>query len=124
MKEFIYIFRGEMQNEQAFAKLSPEQMQAEMQKWNNWMGDLTQKGKMIGGQPLFPEGKVLMGVSKKITDGPFTEGKDIVGGYMLIKANDIKEAVELSKGCPSLEGPDGSVEIREIMPVPQADKLE
>ena len=97
MKEFMYIFRGDMHNEEAFAKLSPEQMQAELQKWNVWMGDLTQKGKLIGGQPLFPHGKVLKGNSKKITDGPFTEGKDIVGGYLLIHANDFNEAVDLSK---------------------------
>ena len=117
MKEFMYIFRGSVQNEQAFIQLSPEQMQAEMQKWNVWMGDLAQKGKLISGQPLLPQGKVLKGVSKKVTDGPFTEGKDIVGGYLLVKANDLQEAIELSKACPTLEGADGTVEVREIMPL-------
>ena len=119
MKEFMYIFRGAIQNEEAFAQLSPEQMQVEMQKWNTWMGDLTKKGKLIGGQPLLPAGKVIKGVTKKVMDGPFTEGKDIVGGYLLIKANDINEAVVLSNGCPSLDGPDGTVEVREIMPMPE-----
>ncbi len=117
MKEFMYLFRGAMQNEEAFAQLSPEQMQVEMQKWNVWMGELTQKGKLLGGQPLFPNGKVVKGVSRKITDGPFTEGKDIVGGYLLIKANDLNEAVALSYGCPALEGTEGTVEVREIMPM-------
>ena len=85
MKEFMYIFRGSVQNEEAFIQLSPEQMQAEMQKWNVWMGDLAQRGKLISGQPLLPHGKVLKGVSKKITDGPFTEGKDIVGIVEVIR---------------------------------------
>ncbi len=117
MKEFMYIFRGSIQNERDFVNLSPAQMEAEMKKWNKWMGDLAQKGKLISGQPLLPEGKVLKGVSRKVTDGPFTEGKDIVGGYLLIKANDLQDAVELSKGCPTLEGAEGTVEVREIMPV-------
>lgn len=117
MKEFMYLFRGAIQNEEAFARLSPADMQAEMEKWNKWMADLTRKGKLVGGQPLLPQGKVLKGVTKKVTDGPFTEGKDIVGGYLLIKANDFQEAVELSKDCPSLNGPDGTVEVREIMPM-------
>ena len=114
----MYIFRGTRMNEEAFANQSPDQMQAEMEKWNNWMGDLTKKGKLIGGQPLFPHGKVVKGTSKKITDGPYTEGKDIVGGYLLIKANDLAEAVDLSKGCPALTFDDGTVEVREIMPLP------
>ena len=119
MKEFLYIFRGAKLNEEAFANLPPEQMQGEMQKWNTWMGDLAQKGKLVGGQPLFPQGKVLKGLSKKIVDGPFTEGKDIVGGYLLVKANDLHEATELSKGCPILDRADSTVEVREIMPMQQ-----
>jgi hypothetical protein len=117
MKEFMFVFRGSVQNEEVFANQSPEQMQAEMAKWNTWMGTIAQQGKLIGGQPLSPKGKVLKGTSKKLTDGPFIEGKDIVGGYLLIKASDLNEAVEISKGCPSLNSPDGSVEVREIMPV-------
>jgi hypothetical protein len=62
----------------------------------------------------------VKGVSNKILDGPFTEGKDIVGGYLLIKANDMDDALALSKGCPTLDGTDGTVEIREIMPIDQS----
>jgi hypothetical protein len=117
MKEFMLVFRSSVQNEEVFAKQSPEQMQAELAKWNTWMGGIAQQGKLIGGQPLYPQGKVLKGTSKKLTDGPFIEGKDVVGGYLLIKANDIQDAVEISKGCPSLNSDEGSVEVREIMPV-------
>jgi hypothetical protein len=117
MKEFMFVFRSSVQNEEVFAQQSPEQMQAELGKWNTWMGSIAQQGKLIGGQPLHPQGKVLKGTSKKLTDGPFIEGKDIVGGYLLIKANDMIDAVEISKGCPALNSDEGSVEIREIMPV-------
>lgn len=117
MKDFMLVFRDHLQNEKDFQNQSPEQMQASMEQWNVWMGQLAQQGKLVGGQPLFPNGKVLKGTAKKITDGPFTEGKDIIGGYLLIKANDLNEAVELSKGCPTLTVDSGTVEVREVMPI-------
>lgn len=117
MKDFMYIFRNSVEAEQAYAKLSPEELQADMELWTAWMGDLAAKGKLIGGQPLFPEGKVLKASGKKVTDGPFTEGKDIVGGYLIIKANDFADAVELSKGCPMFNSESGTVEVREVMPI-------
>lgn len=118
MKDFMLVFRGSVENEEAFARKSPQDMQAEMALWQKWMDEMAKEGKLVGGQPLLPHGKVLRGTSKKLTDGPFVEGKDIVGGYMLIKAIDYSDAVKLSQGCPSLNSPDGSVEIREILPVP------
>jgi len=107
MKEFMFVFRSSKQNEEVFANQSPEQMQVELAKWNAWMAGIAQQGKLIGGQPLYPQGKVLKGTSKKLTDGPFIEGKD----------TDINDAVEISRGCPSLNSPEGSVEVREIMPI-------
>jgi len=67
-----------------------------------------------GGERLDEAGKVVRGKSKIITDGPFVEAKDSIGGYMLVEAKDLAQAVELAKGCPILEG-DGSVEIRPIV---------
>jgi hypothetical protein len=118
MKEFMYIFRNTKDAEIAYAKLSPAELQADTKKWHGWMGNLAQQGKLIGGQPLFPTGKVVK-PGKKITDGPFIEGKDIVGGYLIIKAKDLDEAVKLSEGCPMYDSPTGSVEVREIMPLPE-----
>ena len=93
---------------------SPEQMQALMQRWMNWMGDITKQGKMVGAQPLENSGKVVRGTKKAITDGPFAEGKEVIGGYLMVKADTIDEAIELSKGCPILEFEDGTVEVRPI----------
>ena len=112
MAEYLLLFRGgdaARQDEQQ----SPERWQAHMQKWMQWMGELTQQGKFVGAQPLKGEGKVVKGTSKVVTDGPFVEGKEMVGGYLICKADSFDEAVEISKGCPIFEH-DGIVEVREI----------
>jgi len=65
------------------------------------------------GEPLESGGKVVRGKQKAITDGPYAESKDLVGGYLLIEARNLEEATELSRGCPVLDV-DGTVEIRPI----------
>ncbi|NBP68478.1 MAG: hypothetical protein EBR30_26450 [Cytophagia bacterium] len=119
MKDFMLVFRNSLKNQEQFVNQSPEQMQAEMALWNVWMNKLAEQNKLIGGEPLLPEGKVIHGNKKKVTDGPYVEGKDVVGGYVIIKAEHFDEAVALSKDCPQLNSEDGSVEIREIMKMDQ-----
>ena len=111
MKEFLLLFRG---GEGHTAQESPEKWQAHMQKWMQWMGKLKEDGKLIGAQPLTKEGKTIRGSEKVITDGPFMEGKEMVGGYLACKADNYDEAVEIAKGCPILEFETGVVEVREI----------
>src|SRR6185436_6993736 len=108
MEKSMYLFRGGMANEQA------SDVPAEhMQKWRKWMESLGQKGIMVGGEPLQPSGKQVNGSKKVVTDGPFVEAKELVGGYLIINAKDINEAVEISKGCPIFEV-DGKLEVRPI----------
>jgi len=111
MKEYLLLFRGgnDMSSNQ-----SPESMQTEMQKWMQWMGGLQEKGQLSGAQPLESSGKQITGTKKIVTDGPFMEGKEMVGGYLICKANTYDEAVEIANGCPILEHNDGIVEVREI----------
>jgi len=111
MKEFLLLFRG---GDAERKQLSPEQIQAHMKHWQDWIGSIAQKNILVGAQPLESGGKVLKGTSKRLTDGPFMEGKEILGGYVLLKANTIEEATEIAKGCPNLETESGTVEIREI----------
>ena len=86
-----------------------------MQKWLAWMKDLTASGNLKDpGQPLEAEGKVVKGRGRAVTDGPFAEAKDLVGGYTLIEADSLAHAAQLASGCPILEF-DGSVEVRPIM---------
>jgi len=94
---------------------SPEYMQAHMEKWMRWMETLKEQEKLLGAQPLMATGKTISSSKKVVSDGPFMEGKEMVGGYLLCRANDYNEAIEISKGCPILELGDGNVEIREIM---------
>lgn len=108
MSEFTFLYRGG--NTQA----SPEQMQKTMEKWMAWFKELGAKGHVKNpGHPLEGAGKVVRGSQKTVTDGPFAEAKDIVGGFSLIEARDLDQAAELSKGCPILEA-GGSVEVRPI----------
>jgi hypothetical protein len=90
-------------------------MQQMMQKWMSWLKELAQKGHIKDqGQPLERSGKLVKGKQKTVTDGPFAEVKDVVGGYTLIEATDLDHAVELFKGCPIFEV-DGAVEVRPVM---------
>lgn len=111
MSEFLLLFRG---GDAQTAQQSPEKWQAHMQKWMQWMSDLKEQGKLIGAQPLGSSGKVVSGNRKIVTDGPYMEGKEMVGGYLACKADSYDEAVEISKGCPILEFDNGIVEVREI----------
>lgn len=108
MKEYLFLFRG------GNMELPPDEGQAHMQRWMQWMGELSTQGKFVGAQPLDKTGKQVKGDKKLVTDGPFMEGKEMVGGYLICKAGSYDEAVEISKGCPILEFDTGIVEIREI----------
>ncbi|HXW62851.1 MAG TPA: YciI family protein [Candidatus Acidoferrales bacterium] len=109
MSEFIYLYRGGETNR------SPERMQQTMQKWMAWFKELNQKGHVRDqGQPLERVGKLVTGKQKTVTDGPFAEAKDVIGGFTLIEARDLEQAVELSKGCPILEV-EGVVEVRPVL---------
>jgi hypothetical protein len=110
MPNFLYVFRGGGMSQQ---KLSPQEMQQQMQKWGAWVQDLRAKGHFKAGDPLENGGKTVRGKKKAITDGPYAEAKDLVGGYLLVEARSIDEATELSLGCPGLDV-DGTVEVRPI----------
>jgi len=109
MSEYVFLYRGGENGRSA------ERAQQMMQKWMAWLKDLAQRGHIKDqGQPLERAGKLVKGSKKTVTDGPFAEAKDVVGGYTLIEARDLDQAVELSKGCPIFEV-EGAVEVRPVM---------
>jgi hypothetical protein len=111
VNEYLFLYRG------AERPSSPQDAQQIMQKWMSWMQELSSKGHLKDrGQPLELTGKVVKGRQKTVTDGPFAEAKDVVGGYTLVVAEDLDQAVELSKGCPVFER-NGFVEVRPVMKV-------
>ena len=110
MSEFVFLYRG------GETGRSPERAQQMMQKWMTWMKELGAKGHIKDqGHPLERSGKLVQGKQKTVTDGPFAEAKDVVGGYTLIEARDLDQAAELSKGCPIFEVDGGAVEVRPVM---------
>ena len=109
MNQYLYLFRG---GDEGYAQQSPEEMQAHMAKWGEWMVKISQSDEPVPGLPLKNEGKVVTDWGKVVTDGPYPEGKEIVGGYVLVDAKDLDHAVELSKDCPIFEL-GGKVEVRE-----------
>jgi len=109
VSEFVYLYRN------AERPPSAEQMQQQMQKWMAWMKDLQAKGHIKdNGHPLERAGKVVKSHGKSISDGPFAEAKDVVGGYTLIEAKDLDQAAELASGCP-IFNVGGYVEVRPVM---------
>ena len=111
MSQYLFLYRG------AQRPTSPQDTQQMMQKWMKWFEELGRQGHVKDpGQPLEPTGKVVKGQQKTITDGPFAEAKDLVGGYTIVEATDLAHAAEISKGCPIFED-GGSVEIRPIQQV-------
>jgi hypothetical protein len=110
MNEFVYLYRGYE------PPASPEEMQKKTAKWMTWLKDLSDNGHIKSlGEPLQPGGKVVKGTKKQVIDGPYAEAKDVVGGYSIIVARDIEQAVEFSLTCPIFED-DGSIEIRPFGP--------
>jgi len=115
MGQFLYIYRINPAARQV-ATGTPEAAQQRMQQWMKWFADLEARGHLKDrGQPLETGGKVVRG-PKTVTDGPYAEAKDVVGGYSLVEARDVDQAVELSHGCPVFLS-EGSVEVRPIMKI-------
>ena len=111
MAEFVYLYRSD-----ARPTRSPEEAQQAMQRWMTWLKDLTDKGHITDpGHPLERNGKLVKGRHRTITDGPFAEAKDVVGGYTLVHAVDLDQATALAAGCPIFELADGTVEVRPVM---------
>jgi len=111
MKEFMMIFLGADYDK---LNMSAEDAQGQMQKWFNWINDLKAKGLYVEGRPLTPPAKTVKGKKPVVTDGPFAETKELVGGYFIVKAKSLEEAAEMAKSCPDFEL-GGAVEVREVM---------
>lgn len=113
MSEFVFLYRSTAEARQA-AMGSPEKAQQSLMKWRAWFQDMTDKGHVKNmGQPLDDTGKLVGGRKRTVTDGPYSETKDLIGGYSLIEARDLDQAAELAAGCPIIEG-GGIVEVRPV----------
>jgi hypothetical protein len=109
-KGYMLIFRGT----DWYNGLSPETMQQVLGQWGDWFKRLTEEGKVTAGNPLEREGKIVSGKGGRVvSDGPFAESKESIGGYFLLAVGTMDEALAIAKECPGL--PYGiCVEVRQL----------
>lgn len=81
---------------------SPEELQRVTDNWMAWFKRLTEEGKLVAGSPLEREGKIVSGKDRIVSDGPFVESKETVGGYFLLDVATLDEAIAIAKECPGL----------------------
>ncbi len=111
MKEFISIFRHENVN----GKVSPEQMQQWMKQQMDWVGGIAAQNKFVSGTGLLFDNAKVVNHKKIVTNGPFGDIKETLGGYIVVKAESAEEAAEFAKGAPVLQGDGNTVEVREMV---------
>jgi hypothetical protein len=114
VEEYMLIFRHQDGNKVA----TPEQIQVWMKQTMDWIGGIAAQNKFSSGKGLpFDDAKVVRTKNGKkvVTDGPFGEIKETIGGYIVVKAASVDEAVEFAKGSPVLQGEGNSIEVRKVM---------
>jgi len=110
MNEFMLIFRHQDGTKIA----SPEQMQIWMKQTMDWIGGIAAQNKFVEGNGLpFADARVVHH-GNVVTNGPFGEIKETLGGYIIVKADSVEEAVEFAKGSPVLAGDGNTVEVRRL----------
>ncbi|HLX92515.1 MAG TPA: YciI family protein [Puia sp.] len=112
MKEYLMLFRS---YNMADNPPTPEQAQKMLSTWQSWIQSVARDGHYVGTNRLHGESKTVF-ADNVVKDGPFAEGKEVVGGYLLVSAASIDDAVEIAKGCP-IYGVGGSVELREVLSI-------
>ena len=103
-----------MRHEDGSKIASPEQMQAWMKLTMDWIGGIAAQNKFVSGTGLPFDGAKVVRSNMVVTNGPFGDIKETIGGFIVVKAESIDEAVEFAKGCPVLQGEGNSMEVRRI----------
>lgn len=105
-------------NPASFAQVTPEQMQQIITEYGAWAKRLGTEGRIAGGHKLKEEGgKILKidGQQVKVVNGPYSETKEVIGGYFMIVADGYDQAVEIARSCPHARY-GVKIEVREIDP--------
>ena len=99
---------------ESYAAMSIDETRQCLQTWNAWVGELVTQGKLQAGHPLEPTGRVIRGSKgERVLDGPFSEAKEFIGGYLLLTVESLDEAIEIAQRCPNLKH-GMVVEVREV----------
>jgi hypothetical protein len=110
MDEFILLMRHMDGGKIA----SPEQMQQWMEQTMNWLGSIAAQNKLVGQNGLLFEDARVVHADKSATNGPFGDIKETIGGYIIVRAESVEEAVDFARGCPVLQGEGNTVEVRKV----------
>jgi hypothetical protein len=115
MKEFLLLFRNISGNGNYIT--TPEDMAADMPVWQAWIGHIAMQGKLVSTHPIEYKGIVV--TNEGIEEAPHTDAHRIlIAGYLICKAESEAEVIGWGHNCPILKYPQGSVEIRPIIPFP------
>jgi len=110
MGEFILLFR----HEDGARIASAEQMQSWMKQTQDWIGGIAAQHKFVSGTGLLFENSRVVHHGNVVTQEPFGACKETIGGFVIVKAGSVEEAVEFAKACPVLQGEGNTVEVRKI----------
>jgi hypothetical protein len=110
MDEYMLIFR----HMDGKSVASPEQIQVWMKQTMDWIGGIAAQNKFVGGNGLNFENAKVVHHDKSVTNGPFGEIKETLGGYVIVKASSAEEAAEFAKGSPVLQGEGNTIEVRKL----------
>ncbi len=95
MKEYLYLFRGPALQRDA---MSDREWSDYLAHWSEYNAKLEAEDRLRGGRPLDKGGKKVR--EKMITDGPYTEGNEVVIGYLIVRAKSLEEAARMAVGAP------------------------
>lgn len=88
---------------EVYAAMSVEERREALRDWNAWCDRLAEQGKLRSGNPLMPEARIVSAAGSRPVDGPFAEAKELIGGYFLLAASDIEQAVAIAGESPNLK---------------------
>lgn len=110
MEEYALIMRHEDGKKIA----SPEQLQMWMKQTMDWIGNIAAQNKFVSGTGLLFDNAKVVKKNNVVTNGPFGDIKETIGGFIIVKADSVEEAVEFAKGSPVLQGEGNSMEVRKL----------
>jgi hypothetical protein len=117
MAKFMVILH---QSPDGFRDVSPEEAQRIIETYRSWFDKIRAGGRFVGSDKLADEGGKVLSLRQgrvSVTDGPYSETKEVVGGYFVLRAENYEEAIELIRDCPHLRLGRGRLEVRQTDPM-------
>ncbi len=99
---YLYLIRES--TPEVYEPMSDEERRGVLDRWNSWVDGMRERGVLLDANPLSSGGRVVAAAAPgRVMDGPFSEAKELVGGYFILMCASLDEATELALTCPSLQ---------------------